>query len=100
MGKTAIILAQLILFGAVVWASVWIGSRMGRAREAAARQGIDPRWAGEVQQLLRDLLTPPKSDAMASDFVVLPQKLKSRTHQLLAVSEQNGILAKNRRSGR
>lgn len=95
MGKTAIILAQMIVLGALIWFSVWVGGRLGRAREAAARQGIDPRWAGDVQQLLRDLLTPPKSDAMAADFVVLPQSLKSRAHQLLAMSENAG-LAKRR----
>lgn len=91
MGKTALILAPAIVAAAVIWFAAWVGTRIGRAREAAARQGIDPRWAGDVENLLRDLLAPPKADAMAADFVVLPRDLKSRAHQLYASSERAGV---------
>lgn len=91
MGKTWLILAPVIVAAAVIWGAVWVGIGIGRAREATARKGIDPRWAADVQSLLRDLLTPPKSDAMAADFVVLPRPLKSRTHQLLNMSGRAGV---------
>lgn len=91
MGRTALILAPIIVAGTALWLACWVGIRIGRAREAVARQGIDPRWAADMQQLLKDLLTPPKSDAMAADFVVLPRPLKSRAQQLLSSSERAGV---------
>jgi hypothetical protein len=97
MGKTWLILAPVIVAAAVIWGAVWVGIGIGRVREATARQGIDPQWAADVQRLLRELLLPPKSDAMAADFVVLPRPLKSRTHQLLAASERAGAGVGRRR---
>lgn len=96
MGKTALILAPIIVMTAWTWLAIWVGTKLGRAREASARDGIDPRWAADVQTLLRDLLAPPKADAVAADFVVLPQALKSRTHQLFASSGKAGVAPANR----
>lgn len=97
MGKTPLILAPIIVLTAWTWLAIWAGTKLGRAREASERDGIDPRWASDAQELMRDLLAPPKDDAVAADFVVLPQALKSRTHQLFASSGKSGVTPTKKR---
>lgn len=100
MGKTALILAPLIVGAASMWLACWVGIQMGRRREAAMRQGISPRWAGDVVVLLRRLLVVPTGSTDPADFVVLPSEVHSAAQRLLDASPGAGVArSQNPRSG-
>jgi hypothetical protein len=84
IGKLAIFLAPLIVLAALVLLAGWIGVRVGRVRERARRDAIDPnlfdglhRWVGEV-------LSAVASPGLDDDLAVLPERLRAegaRLHQ-------------------
>ncbi len=100
MGKTALIVAPLIVAGFLLWFACVLGIQMGRRREAALRNGIDPRWAGDAVVLLRRLLVTPTGSTPPEDFVVLPTEVRSAAQRLLDASPGAGVSrAQNPRSG-
>lgn len=81
--KVWIFLAPFVVLAAVVLVSGWVGSKVGRAREAALRQGIDPKWATAAEEFVRECVQPPTDLTAIHDMVVIPAKLRARGQQIL-----------------
>lgn len=99
MGKTALILAPLIVGGALLAVSFWLGRLFERVRRDVAASHISPQLHGELVDLARDLLDPGMDLAQAP---YLPPALKERVQQLFArarANQQAIARAERRRAG-
>lgn len=82
--KPLIVLAPIIVLGAIVWLSFWLGSKAGAAKESLRRQGVDPRWAKSMESFVRECVYPTADMAAIEDMVVLPDKMRQAGQKLLA----------------
>lgn len=82
--KVWLFAAPFVVLAAVVLVSGWVGVRIGRAREARERQGVDPGWADNCTDFVREVVMPPVVGVAAiEDIVVLPEKLRDQGRKLL-----------------
>jgi len=99
VGKTALILAPLIVGGALLAVSFWMGRLFERVRRDVAASHISPQLHGELVDLVRDLLNP---GADLEQVAYLPPATKERAQQLLAraiANVQAVARAERRRAG-
>lgn len=81
--KTVLFLAALIVLASYTAVIAGAGVRAGRAREAAARNGISPQWAKRCEDFLHAVVSPPQTEAELDDMVVLPDPVKEAAKKLL-----------------
>lgn len=81
--KSVLFLAALIVLAGYTAAVAYAGVRVGRAREARDRNGVDPKWARQCEDFVREVVTPPATEAALNDMVVLPEVLRAKGRTLL-----------------
>lgn len=86
VGKTALIVAPLIVGLAVLALAFWGGRLFERIRRDVAASHISPQVHGELVDLVRDLLSPTDD---LEQVVYLPPPVKERAQQLLARADAN-----------
>jgi hypothetical protein len=87
-GKTALIVAPIIVGGAALWLAFWLGRLFERARRRTAAAHISPELHGELVDLVRDVLSPGDT---IDDVAYLPTPMRDRAKELLSRAEKNAI---------
>lgn len=84
MGKTPLILAPIIVGGALLWLSWWLGMRWERVSKRYFGSFIDPKNHSDLVELVRQMLTPTSLEEPA----YLPEKIRERAVKLIADSDE------------
>jgi hypothetical protein len=97
--KTILFLAALIVLASYTWLWFWLGKKSGKALEAAARKGVDPKWVEQVEHYIADLVHPPASAADLDDMVVMPEEKREIGKKLLFSAPGASARRTERRAG-
>ncbi len=98
MGKTALILAPIIVGAVVLWFTFWMGRFFERVRRDVQASHISPRVHADLVELVRDLLNPTD----LTDVPYLPPVLRQRAELTLKNANENAASvrrAERRRAG-
>lgn len=81
--RTILFLAALTVFAAYTAVVAAVGVKVGRQREAAARQGINPRRYEELEQFVLDLTNESRQHELdPARMVVLPADIQGIAEEL------------------
>jgi hypothetical protein len=94
-GKTALILAPLIVGCAALWLAYWLGLKVEQSRKRAASSVIDARLHTDLVELVRRILRPADLDQAA----YLPPQVQQLAQRLLAEADANADRVRQRRHG-
>lgn len=98
MGKTVIILAPLVVGGALLLLAFWMGQLLERVKKDVASARINPGLHDDLIELVRQILSPGDLDQVA----FLPEPVKTRAQELLDKADQHAAnmrQAQRRRAG-
>lgn len=84
-GKTPLILAPLIVGGAMLWFAFWMGKVFERASKRYIASYIDPKMHCELIDLLKKILVPSNVDQAC----YLPEPLKQQAEKLVARADEH-----------
>lgn len=87
MGKTPLILAPLIVGGAMLVFAFWMGRIYERASKRYAGSFIDPKMHTDLLDLVKKILVPSSVDQAC----YLPDPLKEQAEKLVARADEHHV---------